>query len=51
MGAQAATVSSDPLKLSAEGVAAGLSATDVAFDVDFVVKKTNSSCINYHVNF
>ncbi|MEI8623677.1 hypothetical protein P4S67_03970 [Pseudoalteromonas sp. B137] len=29
MGAQAATVSSDPVKLSAEGVAAGLFADDV----------------------
>lgn len=51
MGAQAATVSSDPLKLSAEGVAAGLSATDVAFDVDFVVKKLTPAASTITLTF
>lgn len=38
-GANAATVSSTPVKLSAEGVAAKLSAANVGFAVDFVIGK------------
>ncbi|RZF91336.1 hypothetical protein EXT42_14640 [Pseudoalteromonas sp. CO302Y] len=51
MGAQAATVSSDPLKLSAEGVAAGLTAENVAFDVDFVVKKLTPAASTVTLTF
>lgn len=51
MGAQAATVSSDPLKLSAEGVAAGLTAENIAFDVDFVVKKLTPAASTITLTF
>lgn len=43
VGVNAAVLSSDPVLLSSEGVAAGLSAENVVFDVDFVVKKLTPS--------
>ena len=43
LGANAAVLSSDPVLLSSEGIAAGLSAENVVFDVDFVVKKLTPS--------
>ena len=39
MGAQAATVSSDPVKLSAEGIAAGLTADQQEIAIDFVLNE------------
>lgn len=40
VGVNAATVSSKPIKLSAEGVAAGIVASDVNLPIDFVLNKT-----------
>ncbi|MBR8842485.1 hypothetical protein [Pseudoalteromonas sp. JC3] len=50
-GANAATVTSDPVKLSAEGVANKLSAPDVAFDVDFVIGKETAAASKITLTF
>ncbi|TMO69990.1 hypothetical protein [Pseudoalteromonas aurantia] len=50
-GANAATVSSTPVKLSAEGVAAKKSAADVPFDVDFVIAKETAAASKIVLTF
>ncbi|NUZ10688.1 hypothetical protein HUZ36_07845 [Pseudoalteromonas sp. McH1-7] len=50
-GANAATVTSDPVKLSAEGVANKLSAANVAFDVDFVIGKETPAASKITLTF
>lgn len=50
-GANAATVSSTPVKLSAEGVAAKLTAENIAFDVDFVIAKETAAASKIVLTF
>jgi len=51
VGVNAAVLSSDPVLLSSEGIAAGLSAENVIFDVDFVVGELTPSASTITLTF
>jgi len=51
VGANAAVLSSDPVLLSSEGVAAGLTAENVVFDIDFVVEQLTPSASTITLTF
>ncbi|MCF7501013.1 hypothetical protein [Pseudoalteromonas sp. L1] len=51
MGAQAASVSSDPIKLSSEGIAAGLTATNVTLPIDIVINAATPAASTITLTF